>query len=797
MVLRVICLASLWLSAFVSAFAGTGNIGVSVYDLKTGGEVRQFTARIVGSLGTDITLNSGNNPYVRFNNLSTRETFTLTVSREGYYNRSIPAIIVSRGNTRDFALALTPTSGVGTPFPIRGRVVDAVTNQPIPNAAVEGYRLAAGQAHRRVYAITDSQGRFTIPQCIPGSYQFVATRVGYHSSPDFELYATGEVSDLLLPCAPHGTPLGSWQLVRVYNALSGQELRSEECLLRGEAGWTLRFTFWDGRRLDRLPANQVYNATVRYINTDVAYHPSTRVGFRLIEGAVVYDYFYLVQTDMAVGTLTGVVRNMLDGSPVPNAWVQLRYSDRPINSMFTDSQGRYSFTNVPRDYRGLNLNISKPGWGSYTWYIPALSASSTTIDLFTCTGWAPVGALRFWIRDEPAGFYVDGATLRITLPTGQSTLVDMGSGNSIRISGLPAWMYYNLTVSAAGYHAATYLNQPVPFNSERGLEYYLLRSNQSAGRLLGTVRDLITGNPIPSAKVSAYREVRTDSTGQYTLGDLPLGTFDVWVGAEGYQERVVTVAVRSGDNLRDFFLVPAEYPSGRVYGYVRSAVENGWEIVNSTVVAVAPNGLTLTDDTGPTSGWYDFPGLPHDMPFTLIASAPGWNSATIENFWPRLNSVDGIDFYLNPSWDMARMQTLRGNLVLEGFQGNPTAVWLTIEAYQHGALVWRSDIHPRSDGSYEVGCPIQGVVDLRLKADRWISVWLGGYDLRNQQLPEVTFAELGDTNDDDSIDLFDFGELIARFGQEEVNPPDLNGDGWVDILDVLLMVSNFGAMGRQ
>lgn len=797
MALRVICLASLWVSVLVSAFAGTGNIGVSVYDLKTGGEVRQFTARIVGSLGTDITLNSGNNYTVRFNNLSTRETFTLTVSREGYHNRSIPAIIVSKGNTRDFALALTPTSGVGTPFLIRGRVVDAVTNQPVPNAYVEGYRTAVGQSHRRVYAMTDSQGRFTVPQCIPGTYWFVAYRVGYHNSPDFELYATSEVTNLLLPCAPHGTPLGNLRLYRTYDALGGYELRSGECLLRSEAGWVLRFTFWDGRGLERLPANQIYNITVRYTNTDVTYHPCTRVGLRLIEGETVYEYFYLVQAGVTVGTLTGVVRNMLDGSPVPNAWVQLRYGDRPIYSMFTDAQGRYSFSNVPRDYRGLNLNISKPAWRSYTWSIPALSASSTTIDLFTCPDWTPVGDLRFWIRDEPAGFYVDGATLRVTLPTGQSTLLDTGSGNYIRLSGLPAWMYYNLTVSAAGYRAATYLNQPVPYNSERGIEIYLLRASQSTGRLLGTVRDLLTGNPVPNAKLSAYREVRTDGAGQYTLGDLPLGVFNVWVGADGYRERVVTVAVHGGDNLRDFFLVPAEYPSGRVYGYVRSAVENGWEIPNSTVVAVAPNGLTLTDDTGPTSGWYDFPDLPHDMPFTLAASSPGWNSASVENFWPRLNGSDHIDFHLNPSWGMSRMQTLRGNLMLEGFQSNPATVWLTVEAYQHGALVWCGDVHPRSDGSFEIHCPVDGVVDLRLKADRWISVWLDGYDLRNRQLPEVLFAELGDTNNDDSIDLFDFGELIQRFGQEEVNPPDLNGDGWVDISDVLLVIANFGAMGRQ
>ncbi len=797
MTTRVVCWVLLCFWVLPRVLAGTGNIGVYVYDLKTGSEVRQFTAQIVGSQGTQVTLNSGNNYYVRFSNLSTRESFTLTVSRDGYYSRTIPAIIVSRNNTRDFSLALTPTSGAGTPFLIRGRVVDAVTNMPVAGAMVEGYRAAAGQSHRRVYALTDGQGRFNIPQCIPGTYWFAASCVGYNRSPDFELSASGEVTDLLLPCAPHGVPLGSWRLYRMYDALGGQELRGGECLLRSEAGWTIRFTFWDGRQLERLPANQTYTATVRYTNADVSYHPSTRVDLRLIEGETVYSDFYLVQQGVAAGSLTGVVRNMMDGSPVSGVWVQLRYGYRPIYSMFTDSQGRYSFASVPRDYRGLNLNISKPEWRSYTWSLPALSASSTTIDVFTCPNWTPVGDLRFWIRDAPAGYTVDGATLRITLPTGQGTLLDMGSGNSVRIGGLPAWLTYDLTVSASGYRAATYLSQMVPYNSERELEFNLLRASQTVGRLLGTVRDLSTGNPIPNAKVSAYREVRTNSSGQYTLGDLPLGTLDLKVEATGYRTRVVTVAVHSGDNLRDFFLVPAEYPSGRVYGYVRSATDNGWEIPNSTVMAVAPSGLTITDDTGPNSGWYDFPDLPHDMPFTFTASSPGWVSASVENYWPRLGSLEQIDLYLSPTWGKARMQMLRGKAVLEGFEGNPATVWLTIEAYQHGALVWRSDVHPDGDGSFEVVCPVEGVVDLRLKADRWVSVWIDRYDLRNRQLPAVIFSDLGDTNNDDSIDLYDFGELIQRFGQEEVNPPDLNGDGWVNISDVLLMVSYFGAMGRQ
>jgi hypothetical protein len=343
-------------------------------------------------------------------------------------------------------------------------------------------------------------------------------------------------------------------------------------------------------------------------------------------------------------------------------------------------------------------------------------------------------------------------------------------------------------------HDATSVDLPVP-----DFYYYLRRSNQSVGQVLGTIRDLLTGNPVPNAFVWTYGgATRADSQGRYTLSEQPIGSLDLSVWAPGYTTRTVRVLVSSGDSLLDLFLVPSEYPSGRVYGYLYDST-TGWGLINATVVAVAPNGLTLTTRTPPDSGYYDFPDLPSDMPFTFVASASGYNSSQVENFWTRRGDTHRIDFSLTPQWGGLRMgRTIKGRVQLSAYQGDLSQVWLTVEAYQYDAPVWRQDVRLEPDGSFEVGCPLQEVADLRLKADRWISQWLPQVDLGSvDTLPEVRFMHIGDTNDDDRVDDADLLEILLRFGEKEVNAPDLNGDGWVDDADLLLILLHFGAQGRQ
>jgi hypothetical protein len=142
-------------------------------------------------------------------------------------------------------------------------------------------------------------------------------------------------------------------------------------------------------------------------------------------------------------------------------------------------------------------------------------------------------------------------------------------------------------------------------------------------------------------------------------------------------------------------------------------------------------------------------------------------------------------------------RSIKGSVQLSGYEGDLSQVWLTVEAYQYDALVWRQDVRLNPDGSYEVNCPLGEVADLRLKADRWISQWLPAIDWGSvDALPQVRLQTIGDTNDDDRIDDGDLMEILLRLGQKEPNAPDLNGDGYVDDADLLLVLLNFGASGR-
>ncbi|MDW8051369.1 MAG: hypothetical protein RMJ83_02690 [Armatimonadota bacterium] len=122
--------------------------------------------------------------------------------------------------------------------------------------------------------------------------------------------------------------------------------------------------------------------------------------------------------------------------------------------------------------------------------------------------------------------------------------------------------------------------------------------------------------------------------------------------------------------------------------------------------------------------------MPHDRPFTLIGSAAGYSSVQVTNVWPPLNGEVWVNLRLPPSWGGLLMgRRLHGRVQLDGYFGDPQQVWLTVEAYQHNALVWRQDVHPNADGSFAVDCPLRETVDLRLKADRWISTWVRNVDL--------------------------------------------------------------------
>jgi len=468
--------------------------------------------------------------------------------------------------------------------------------------------------------------------------------------------------------------------------------------------------------------------------------------------------------------------------------------------MNTDNQGRYTFQNVPQG-EILNVYVSKPGWGTLRWYLPPLTGTTNNRDFFITQNWVPTGGCRYYVYDALNGGLLSNATARMTLPSGQSMLLQLFSGGYTEYGGWPSNQLYDIMVSLSGYQSVSMFGVGVPYNSAYSYSFSLPRSNQTVGRLVGVVRNLLTGAPIANALVSGYGQIRTNAQGQYTLSNQPLGTYNVQASAVGYGSLTTTTRVVSGDNPMDFFLIPAEYPTGAIHGDLIDTTTN-YGVINGTVTIVEPStGLTLSDYTGPYSSFYQFDALPSDRPFNLIATAPGYQQAGVNNFYTQRSNNFRINVSMNPEWGgggREALSSLSGRVMLEGYHGDTEYVWLTVEAYQYGALVWRSDVRPKGNGSFRVQCPqMNEPFDIRLKADRWLSVWLRDISPDTRELPKGRLQVMGDVNNDDRIDDADLLAILEAFGGDNPNAPDLNGDGLVNDRDLMSVLFNYGSQGER
>lgn len=84
-----------------------------------------------------------------------------------------------------FALAASDVRAQSNSYPVSGRVIDRLSRQPVPYAAV----VLAGQ--ERTGVSTDSLGRFRLEHVRPGIWRLTVSSVGYKSctTPEYRVSA--------------------------------------------------------------------------------------------------------------------------------------------------------------------------------------------------------------------------------------------------------------------------------------------------------------------------------------------------------------------------------------------------------------------------------------------------------------------------------------------------------------------------------------------------------------------------------------------------------------------------------
>jgi len=141
------------------------------------------------------------------------------------------------------------------------------------------------------------------------------------------------------------------------------------------------------------------------------------------------------------------------------------------------------------------------------------------------------------------------------------------------------------------------------------------------GSITGSVTDAKDGSPLVGATVTdGTRTVVTDATGQYTINDVPAGSYEVAASKEGYETSSLTVDVLSATTAVANFSLSQVIIPGSITGSVTDA-KDGAPIVGATV---SDGTKTTTTDA---SGIYTVANLPPGG-YEITASKEGYESLT-------------------------------------------------------------------------------------------------------------------------------------------------------------------------
>jgi protocatechuate 3,4-dioxygenase beta subunit len=292
----------------------------------------------------------------------------------------------------------------------------------------------------------------------------------------------------------------------------------------------------------------------------------------------------------ALGQVSGVVRDA-QGRPVPRTLVSLQ----GLGVARTDSQGRYTFINVPPGSQ--HLLVQRPGMKSETRAIqvPARGTSQSNVEiapdakalakpavpqLFLPGGGAGLRGTVKGSDNRPLGgvkitaMLASGAVSTFTDSAGRYALKDIKPGP------------YKLVVSKLAYETAM-LDQVVRSGKQETRDFKLKASPSALasrlskqvlvapipsatptptrtagppkgatsivvrpqpGALRGTVADANTGRPVSGASVSLSGGggAVTSSSGAFAVGNLAPGSYQVLVRRSGYLDATASMTVRAG-----------------------------------------------------------------------------------------------------------------------------------------------------------------------------------------------------------------------------------------------------------
>ncbi|QAS52292.1 carboxypeptidase regulatory-like domain-containing protein [Halobacillus litoralis] len=303
----------------------------------------------------------------------------------------------------------------------------------------------------------------------------------------------------------------------------------------------------------------------------------------------------------APGSITGTA-TATGNMPIPGAQVLLIDNfNTVLATEMTNAQGKYTFNTVQTGT--YILSVSASTYQSQT-RGTTVESNAATVEDFQLAG-SP-GTVTGTVENE-ADVAIPNATVQV---------LDLAN-NVIATTTTDALGMYTIDQLAPGTYtlrtsAPLYQTSLLGFTVAQGQTVIQnVTLIDQPGTLSGEVTDNTTGDPIEGASVQVIDQsgitiatALTDGVGNYTIDNLPPGSYTVTISQSGYAAQTVgVIIVANGTTMLDAQLTLRA-------GVIQGTVENSNnQPISGAVVQLLLNGIAIASTLSDSSGQYTFPNL--------------------------------------------------------------------------------------------------------------------------------------------------------------------------------------------
>jgi len=532
--------------------------------------------------------------------------------------------------------ALTASPAAAQTGSISGFVVDSLGNR-ISNATVTA--TSGPSAPRQVRSAAN--GAYLLSRLNPGRYTFVAERTGFESGARSFNVISGtdsRVDFTLRSNTPQGAGLQGTVLRRGTNSPVPGALVQ----LTGGAGFPAQNTTTDSSgayRFTNLPGGRVRAVVSR----DGFIDESRQV--TLTEGVIRTENFSLRLRTGGTARLSGVVTDD-SGTPVRNARVVLADGISAGLSDTTDSRGRYSITQIIPDVYSVEATATSFAPGGRNGVV--LNEGAAMVLNITLSALGETDASIDGLVVDTLGNPIQGARVAITSGpiSGRSDVTD--ALGAYLLGNLPAGNY-GLQVSATDFETQT---RTVTVVSGATLRIdFVLQDSAVEGN--GTIAGDVTRADTTAVSGATVRttagpvvgaSTTTDADGDYSLPNLPEGTYTISVSKSGFASQTISsIEVNPGETTSVYVVLGVVGNGGTLTGSVTDA--EGFAIQGVAVGAYLEGELVRSGSSN-ASGRYTLTGLDAGS-YTVRASKTGYVTEEIDDVVINSDQTTDLDFELD------------------------------------------------------------------------------------------------------------------------------------------------------